>query len=528
MIRYWQKYRALVIRAIGLILLSSLINVLFGFLKGRILDQASTSFGQSLKWLGALLVVFAIFKAYFFYAFAKDMHYFSVQSIADMREGIFESLLRSTYPRFIQRPAGEIMTLYTDKLSEISQRYFFSFYGTFQIQGALILHTIGIFYIDWQLALAALVLLLPPIFLPYLMKKWIDRTMQGRMQAVTAATARFTQWLEMADVVRNAEATARFTENFAEETEQLRIKSERHIQTASFSHMLAELLTRTSVLLMVALTVRRVAQGHLSAGEFMTLMTLVSEMQSQATWQAGYIQQIMAARLPVSDVLNLIDEKSQHRGEKISAPIKRIEFKNLSFCYTEEREILRYLNFSLEEKGIYLITGPSGGGKSTAMNLLAGYYEPVEGQVMINGEEAQLIENIPELITIMRQDAIFFNDSLRHNLNMYQEVEDSEIIDKMRALGLDKYASVDALNRPMNYSAETFSGGEARRLSLVRSLLKPSEILILDEPLANVDEETIEKIVEQLLGLRDQYVLIVTHQLPDRLKERAIQVIQLS
>ena len=147
---------------------------------------------------------------------------------------------------------------------------------------------------------------------------------------------------------------------------------------------------------------------------------------------------------------------------------------------------------------------------------------------MINGEEAQLIENIPELITIMRQDAIFFNDSLRHNLNMYQEVEDSEIIDKMRALGLDKYASVDALNRPMNYSAETFSGGEARRLSLVRSLLKPSEILILDEPLANVDEETIEKIVEQLLGLRDQYVLIVTHQLPDRLKERAIQVIQLS
>ena len=101
----------------------------------------------------------------------------------------------------------------------------------------------------------------------------------------------------------------------------------------------------------------------------------------------------------------------------------------------------------------------------------------------------------------MRQDSIFFDGSLADNLSMYRSVSDEKLMDGLRRLGLDHLAKPEVLHAPLGQ----YSGGEARRLMVLRALLRGSEIIILDEPLANLDPESIRLLEEVLAKEEDRF-----------------------
>ena len=120
----------------------------------------------------------------------------------------------------------------------------------------------------------------------------------------------------------------------------------------------------------------------------------------------------------------------------------------------------------------------------------------------------QQIANLNELVTIMRQESIFFDGSLADNLTMYRPVSDEVLIQGLQRLGLTHLAKAEVLHAPLS----EYSGGEARRLMVLRALLRQSEIIILDEPLANLDPESIQLLEEVLTEEDNRFLLVITHQ----------------
>ncbi len=148
-------------------------------------------------------------------------------------------------------------------------------------------------------------------------------------------------------------------------------------------------------------------------------------------------------------------------------------------------------------------------------NLLLRYYLPDEGEIRINGVPLAELANWEDHLAIMRQDVVFLDDSLRNNLRMYEDdIPDCELIQALRAVGLGEWANEEALGESLYHAEDRYSGGEARRLALVRTFLKPSRILILDEPLANIDEESMRLICKLIFSLEDRYVFLISHQEP--------------
>ena len=203
----------------------------------------------------------------------------------------------------------------------------------------------------------------------------------------------------------------------------------------------------------------------------------------------------------------------------IVALTNSVAFRHVCFGYEGASPILNDFSLKVNAGEKCIITGQSGSGKSTSMNLLLGYYEPQSGEILINDSHAFCVKQLNEKIAIMRQDPVLFNDTLRNNLTMYRDICDDELIALLQKLNLHKFATQEGLDSMIREGGSNLSGGERKRIALARTLLRKAPITIIDEPLANVDSETAEKIEDILADLSGGVVFVITHHFSDDKKK---------
>jgi ABC-type multidrug transport system fused ATPase/permease subunit len=158
----------------------------------------------------------------------------------------------------------------------------------------------------------------------------------------------------------------------------------------------------------------------------------------------------------------------------------------------------------------HLLKGPSGCGKTTAVNLLLRYYDPCAGTIELDGVPIEAFSGTYGLMTVVRQEATLFRDTLRNNLTLYRPIAEERLIAVLNSVGLSRLA--DALDEPVDEGGANFSGGEKKRICLARALLRDRAVLLLDEPLANLDPETAQRIEDLLLSIRARTMIVVSHQ----------------
>ena len=189
-----------------------------------------------------------------------------------------------------------------------------------------------------------------------------------------------------------------------------------------------------------------------------------------------------------------------------------IHFDDVSFGYNEQTPILSKFSFTIKKGNRYLIQGPSGCGKTTTVNLLLRYFDANNGMISVDGKNITAFSSTYDCITVVRQEANLFHDTLRNNLTMYCDIEDEKLLQMLSNVGLEKMANKNSLDSIVEEGGVNFSGGEKKRISLARALLRNTDVLILDEPLANLDTTTAERIEDLLLSIENKTILIVSHQ----------------
>ncbi len=199
--------------------------------------------------------------------------------------------------------------------------------------------------------------------------------------------------------------------------------------------------------------------------------------------------------------------------------IKEVRFENVSFGYDPEIPVLKNINFTLVHNMKLALVGQTGAGKSTIINLLARFYDPTEGRILINGHDIRQIplESLRSHMSIVLQDSFLFPVSIKENIRFGKpEASDNEIVEAAKSVGAHDFIKSlpNGYDFVIQEGSSNLSIGQRQLISFARTLVANPEILVLDEATSSVDAFT-ELLIQNALRklMHNRMTIIIAHRL---------------
>lgn len=260
----------------------------------------------------------------------------------------------------------------------------------------------------------------------------------------------------------------------------------------------------------------------ISAAVFITYILIFSQIIPPAkTFSTGYysIQKGIASAERVFEILDaeeVIVEKEN--PVRISEFKDKIEYRDVSFSY-EQEEVLSGINVVIPKGKIIALVGPSGGGKTTFVDLLPRFYDTVGGSLVIDGTDSRdfRIDDLRSLMGIVTQESILFNDTVFNNIVFGKpSVTKEDVIEAARIANAHEFimAMENGYDTNIGDRGTKLSGGQRQRLSIARAILRNPPILILDEATSSLDSESERLVQDALLKvMKDRTSIVIAHRL---------------
>ena len=234
------------------------------------------------------------------------------------------------------------------------------------------------------------------------------------------------------------------------------------------------------------------------------------------TRSVGNVQRCFSAAERIFNFLKRPNTKDINQTTHLTEIKDGIKIHNLSFDYEEGKDILKSINMEIKKGEKIILTGKSGSGKSTLLNILAGVEQNYKGEIFIDGKELREYDKRDwyKIIGFCSQKQFIIHDTVLNNLTLGKDIELSKIINLSMALQTHDFISTmkNGYNTVLTKDNNFLSGGQVKRLCLLRTLLKDPDFLILDEPTSSLDSETENKIIDVLLNT-DKTIIMISHNI---------------
>ena len=250
---------------------------------------------------------------------------------------------------------------------------------------------------------------------------------------------------------------------------------------------------------------------------FFTAAGLMAKPIRQLSSINGVIQKGLAAANEIFDQLDFDDEINA--GDSTKAIEGVIEFKDVSFGYTDDKNILNNINLTVNKHETIAFVGKSGSGKSTLANLISRFYSNYTGQILIDGtpNNEYDLSFLRKSISIVTQSPTLFNDTIEKNIAYGDDEFDSErVMESARLAGCIDFIEKlpEGINSEIGDDGVLLSGGQRQRLAIARAFYKNSPIIILDEATSALDTESEELVQESLEKLiSNRTTIVIAHRL---------------
>lgn len=492
-------------------LLSSYFAVELQFYKGAVLDFALAGQLRETVRYALLLISFIGLEVGGYYLFQRLSDRYVIGCISQLRRDIFDSILARDYVSYKNRPQGEYIAKFTADAETIRDRRFRMEPYLWEILFKIALVSAALFRLDWRVAILTIALLTTPLYIPKLIEKRLQKAQSAYLSSMEDCLTRVTDWLSGFEILKNFSAEDPIRARFRAANDDAMDKLRRDTRLGAISQLITTLMSYVSYYLVLVAAGWLVLKGDFSAGDFFIAIGMIDQL----SWPLISLANILRQLIAVKPVCRRMEEfLAESAPEQTAGTLRElhsgIRFRNVDFSYDGQREILKDFSLSLKKGQKCLLRGPSGCGKTTAVNLLLRYHSPTGGSIELDGVPIEQLGSTYGLMTVVRQEAVLFRDTLRSNLTLYRPVPDERLREVLTGVGLSRLCG--NLDEPVAEGGANFSGGERKRLCLARALLRDTEVLILDEPLANLDDATAERIEDLLLSIRDKTMIVVSHQ----------------
>jgi len=464
-----------------------------------------------MRFLG---VIFANAQVRMLLKVSKDISY-------RLRVKAIEHLKRVSLKEYERFSPGAITSKLVTDINTIDQ-----FVGT--TVGKLIISTLILIFtaiilivINWQLAI--FILLTNPIVVYFTAKlaRKVGKLKRKENLGVEKFQESLNDSLELFNQIKATNKEEYFFEKVERKAKSLKdlsvefsYKSDRAIRISFFTFLSGYELFR-------AVSILAVAYSDLSIGLMLAIFGYLWIMMTPTQDIINFQYALFNAKASCGR-LNEVFELEQERVVKESLnPFDKqvsIELKEMSFSYSEDREILRNLTFKIDALSKVAIVGPSGSGKSTLANLIAGFYEPSRGDMQYNGVSYQNVtpSKIRENIYLILQHPKLFNDTMRFNLTLGKNYSKEQIINALKIAQLQDVVEnlSDGLDTMVGKEGVKLSGGQRQRVAIARMVLENPKVVIFDESTSALDIHTEANLFKDLKEfLKSKTVITIAHRL---------------
>jgi len=515
---------------------SWLVGPMFQFVfKGGALDAAALrsalpflrapetiSRETALRALPLLILLIAVVRGAAYFCQFYCMGMLGQRVVADLRLALHQKLLQLPPSFFARSASGDLLARFANDVAavEFAVTYGFAAYLRDGLQ-VLVLLAISV-ALDWRLALLAFVAVpltvVPIVRFAQRLKKIATR---GQAQIGNLYTL-LHEALQGVRIVQSFGMERYEREKFAAEQDRFLGTMRRSFFVRAIFTPTLELMAAAGIAATVVFAARAVAGGELQPDRVIsflaTIVLLYTPLKSLGGTGQGVTQGLVGARR----LWEVLDEPAEPVAGLVElAPFRHeLRLERVSFRYREDgAPVLRHLDLTLRRGEVLALVGPSGAGKTTLMNLLPRFADPVEGRVTLDGRDIRdaTLPSLRAQIALVAQETFLFNDTVRANIAYGLEGVPAE---KLEAAARAARAHEFIRDLPRGYDTPvgergvTLSGGQRQRIAIARALLKDAPILLLDEATSALDTESEREVQRALDRLMEKRTcLVIAHRL---------------
>ncbi len=264
----------------------------------------------------------------------------------------------------------------------------------------------------------------------------------------------------------------------------------------------------------------QVVEGRMTVGELTAISAYFGMLVDCINYFIGFGKGYQSTLVSYNRLKEILYIELEPNGSILPESINEIEVNNLCFSHNKDgKSIFNNFNYKFKKGNIYCISGRNGIGKSTLIDLITGLIHDYKGCILYNStniKELDLYSLRKKLIGITEQEPSLFNDTVANNLTYGLEAyKEHKLTGYLNKLNMSDMISnlPEGLNSIIEEKANNMSGGEKQKLSIIRTLLKDSDVYIFDEPVSAMDQDSIKSLKSVFKGLKqDKIIVIISHQ----------------
>ena len=479
---------------------------------------------EPLLWLGIIYVVLHLSSVFINYFQAFLFQTISLKIVQELRVDVFSNVEKQGLAFFDRTPAGALISRITNDTESIKEFYLTVLANFVQNILFLVGIFIAMFYLNATLALFCLVLL-PIIFgLMQVYRKISSRLYADMSEKLSLLNSKMNETIQGMAIVQMFRQESRLRKEFSDVNEE-------HLESGMKTMKLDGLLLRPAIDLISILALILILSffgfrsfiGPVEIGvlyAFVNYLDRFFEPVNQMMMRLSLFQQAIVSG---GRVFKLMDHEELAPVQKGNDSPKinngEIEFKNVSFSYDGETDVLKNISFSVKQGETIALVGHTGSGKSSIINVLMRFYPLDRGEVLIDGKPLDTYANreLRENVGLVLQDPFLYTGTIASNIRLYREhLSDTQVKEAAEFVRANEFIEKlpNAYQAELTERGSTLSSGQRQLLSFARTIATNPKILILDEATANVDTETEEAIQDALKRMqKGRTTIAIAHRL---------------
>ena len=459
------------------------------------------------------------------------------RTLKDLREEVFEHLQHMSFRWYQRTRAGHLLSIMSNDVNILKDAIATGLYKASQYLLEATITILILVAISWRLTLVALAVLPPITWIVVTIAKKLRRVNRERLEKFGDVTSTLQENVAGIRVVKAFGAEAYERDRFERDN---RGYFRNMVRSKKYSHMgtpLSELLLAGAVVLILWIGGRMIlVSGTLAPETFFVFLVAALKLSSPIKYLSKLNEDVQPALAACERIFGILDTQPEVRDAANARPIRsfddRIEYQDISFAYEDESgPVLHDVSFTVRKGEALALVGPSGGGKSTIVDLLPRFYDPLAGRILFDGVDLREVRlaDLRAQLGIVTQEVILFHDSVAANIAYGTVPDRARLEDAARAANALEFITdlPRGFDTLIGERGVRLSGGQRQRLAIARAIYRNPPILIFDEATSALDTES-EMLVQQAIArlMENRTSIVIAHRLSTVLHADQIVVVE--